>query len=76
MWCPRPGAIEILPVNPNNIYVPYYDPMVVYYRTRVPASLIGGAITFGPQISVGAAFAPWGWGGTQLRLGRSQHHHQ
>jgi hypothetical protein len=57
-----PGAIEIVPVNPGAIFVPYYDPTVVYYRPR-PGFFIGGAITFGPQIFVGAAFAPWGWGG-------------
>lgn len=65
---PTPGAIEILPVNPYDIYVPYYDPTVVYYRPR-PGFFIGGAITFGPQISIGAAFAPWGWGGISFAWG-------
>ena len=27
-----PGDIEILPVNPQTIYVPYYDPNIVYFR--------------------------------------------
>jgi hypothetical protein len=59
---PTPGAIEILPVDPGAIFVPYYDPLVVFYRPRA-GFFIGGAITFGPRIYIGAAFAPWGWGG-------------
>lgn len=50
------GYIEILPVDPGLIYVPYYDPLVVFSR---PA--FAGAIHFGPGITIGAAFAPWGW---------------
>jgi hypothetical protein len=50
------GYIQILPVNPGLIYVPYYDPLVVFSR---PA--IAGAIRFGPGITIGGAFAPWGW---------------
>ncbi len=56
-----PGDIEILPVNPLAIYVPYYDPDIVFFRPR-PGFFIGGAITFGPGIFVNA-FVPWGWGG-------------
>ncbi len=59
-----PGDIEILPANPNVIYVPYYDPNVVYFRPR-PGFFIGGAISFGPSIFVGA-FLPWGWGGVSF----------
>lgn len=54
------GYIEIVPVNPAFIPVPVYDPGIVYYRPR-PGFFVGGAITFG-GISLGAAFAPWGWG--------------
>jgi hypothetical protein len=50
------GYIQILPVDPALIYVPQYDPLVVFTR---PA--IAGAIRFGPGITIGAAFAPWGW---------------
>jgi len=57
-----PGDIEILPVTPGYYYVPYYDPYVVFARPR-PGFFVGGAIRFGPGISIGAAFAPWGWGG-------------
>jgi hypothetical protein len=56
------GCIEILPVEPGLIYVPEYDPILVFGR---PARglVIGGAIRFGPGITIGAAFAPWGWAG-------------
>ena len=56
-----PGAIEILPVTPGYIYVPAYNPLVVYAPPR-PGFFVGGAIGFGPGIVIGAAFAPWGWG--------------
>ena len=55
-----PGDIEIVPVDPAFVYVPYYDPYVVFARPR-PGFFIGGAITFGPRIGIGV-FAPWGWG--------------
>lgn len=55
-----PGDIEILPIDPGFVYVPYYNPYVVFARPR-PGFFVGGAITFGPRIVVGA-FAPWGWG--------------
>jgi hypothetical protein len=60
-----PGDIEILPVNPAYVYVPYYDPNVVFFRPRA-GFFAGGAITFGPAITIGAAFAPWGWGATSF----------
>jgi hypothetical protein len=59
-----PGDIEILPVDPGYIYVPYYDPYIVYSRPR-PGFFVGGAISFGPRIGIGV-FAPWGWGGISL----------
>jgi hypothetical protein len=53
--------IEIVPVRPGYYAVPAYDPAVVYYRPR-PGFRVAGAISFGPGITLGAAFAPWGWG--------------
>jgi len=53
--------IEILPVNPAFICVPYYNPAVVFYRPR-PGFFVGGAISFGYGVTIGAAFRPWGWG--------------
>jgi hypothetical protein len=55
-----PGDIVILPAQPGYYYVPVYDPYVVYARPR-PGFFVGGAIHFGPAITVGA-FAPLGWG--------------
>jgi hypothetical protein len=57
-----PGNIQILPFTPGLYYVPYYDPAIVFYRPRA-GFFVGGAIRFGGGISIGAAFAPWGWGG-------------
>jgi hypothetical protein len=54
------GYIQILPVNPNVIYVPTYDPYVVFVPPR-PGYAIAGAIHFGPAITIGAAFGGWGW---------------
>jgi hypothetical protein len=53
--------IQILPVNPAYVYVPYYNPAVVYYRPQ-PGFAVGIGIRFGPAIVVGPAFRPWGWG--------------
>ena len=64
---PGPGDIEILPVDPNLLYVPYYDPAVVFYRPR-PGFFVGGAISFGPRIFIGS-FLPWGWGGISFGWG-------
>ena len=57
-----PGYIVIQPVNPGAYYVPFYDPQIVYRRPR-PGFFLGGAIRFGPAISIGASFAPFGWAG-------------
>jgi hypothetical protein len=60
---PAPGEIQIVPVNPALYYVPVYDPYVVYVRPR-PGFYVGSAIRFGPAVTIGAYFSPWGWGGT------------
>lgn len=52
--------IEILPVNPAYVYVPFYDPLVVFGPPR-PGIFIGGVVRFGPAIVVGAPFFAWGW---------------
>lgn len=54
------GYVEILPVNPAYIYVPTYDPLIVF-GPPAPGFFIGGAIRFGPAIVIGAGFYPWGW---------------
>lgn len=55
-----PDQIEILPTNPAYIYVPTYDPFVVFGPPRT-GFFVGGAIHFGPAIVLGVGFAPWGW---------------
>ncbi len=52
--------IEILPVNPAYVYVPAYDPAIIFARPR-PGFVFAGSIRFGPAIVVGPAFHPWGW---------------
>jgi hypothetical protein len=57
----RDDYVEILPVNPAYIYVPSYNPGVVFAAPR-PGFAVGVGVRFGPAIVVGGAFAPWGWG--------------
>jgi hypothetical protein len=54
------GYVEVLPVNPAYIYVPAYDPSIVY-GPPAPGFFVGGAIRFGPGIVIGAGFYPFGW---------------
>lgn len=54
------GELEILPTNPAYIYVPTYDPYVVFGPPR-PGFFVGGAIRFGPAVVIGAPFFAWGW---------------
>jgi hypothetical protein len=65
-----PGPyITIMPVTPAFICVPVYDPLVVF-AAPVPGFFVGGAIRFGFGVSIGFAFAPWGWGTTRFDWGR------
>jgi hypothetical protein len=52
--------VEILPVNPAFIVVPYYEPAVVFARPR-PGFRVATAIVFS-SVRLGPAWAPWGWG--------------
>src|ERR1700693_3408185 len=54
------GYVEILPVNPAYIYVPYYDPFVVF-GPPAPGFFVGGAIRWGPAVIITAGFFPFGW---------------
>ena len=58
--------VQIVPVNPAYVYVPFYDPAIVYMRPR-PGFAYG--IRFGPAVVVGGAFAPWGWGSVGFAWG-------
>ena len=66
-------AIVIEPVEPQVVYVPVYDPTVVYgpwwYPAYPPypyyplgAVIVGGIVSFGIGIALGAAWG-WAWGG-------------
>jgi len=55
--------VEILPVDPGYIVVPYYDPYIVF-GPPPPAFVITGGIGFGFGVRIGTWFGPWGWGST------------
>jgi len=57
--------IEIVPVNPDYIVVPYYDPLIVFAPPR-HGIVIGTAIRFGFGVTLGAAFNLWGWHATHF----------
>src|SRR6202041_3180894 len=56
---------EIQPANPQVVYVPEYDPTVVYVSP--PGGVVASSfISFGVGIGIGALLVnnhPWGWGG-------------
>lgn len=56
----------IQPVNEKVVYVPQYDPTVVYVGPSTGAIVATSLITFGLGIGIGALLysnSPWGWGG-------------
>jgi hypothetical protein len=57
--------ITILPADPAFVYVPYYDPAVVFIAPR-PGFAIATAVNFGFGFNIGVAFQPWGWGAVRL----------
>jgi hypothetical protein len=57
--------VEIQPVDPGYIVVPYYDPYVVF-RPPAPGFVVRGAIGFGFGVRIGTWFGPWGWGATNF----------
>jgi uncharacterized protein DUF3300 len=57
--------ITIAPVNPAVLYVPFYDPLIVFARPRA-GFVVGRGITFSFGIALGPAFSPWGWGGNRI----------
>lgn len=56
------GYVEIQPFNPYLYYVPIYDPFVVFAAPR-PGFFLGGAIRFGPAVTLGVSFGRFGWFG-------------
>jgi len=57
--------IEIRPYNPSVIYVPYYDPLIVYAPPR-RGFFVGSGIGWGIHISIGSYYRPWGWGASRF----------
>jgi hypothetical protein len=62
------GYLEIQPVNPALYYVPVYSPSVVFFAPR-PGFFIGGAVRFGPVVTIGPAFGVFGWYGAGFGWG-------
>lgn len=60
--------IEIVPVNPAFVVVPYYSPAVVFVAPR-RGFVATSAIHYGFGVSLGTSFAPWGWGSTRFVWG-------
>jgi hypothetical protein len=57
--------VEIAPVNPAFVVVPYYDPAIVFLPPR-RGVVLTGAIRFGYGVRLGPWFEPWGWGATSF----------
>jgi hypothetical protein len=62
------GYLEIQPVNPAYLYVPVYNPGVVFFAPR-PGFFVGGAVVFGPRIFLSPGFATFGWFGAGFGWG-------
>jgi len=60
--------ITIDPVDAAYVYVPAYDPLIVFGPPR-PGFFVGGGIGWGFGINLGIAFRPWGWGFTRFDWG-------
>ena len=62
------GSIQIVPANPQVIYVPVYDPQVVYVVP--PPGVVRPRITFGPALPVGVWFTnDFDWRGGYVVMG-------
>ena len=57
--------VEILPVSPAFVVVPYYDPLIVFAPPR-PGYRPLVAIRYGYSVPIGVYFQPWGWGGNRI----------
>jgi hypothetical protein len=60
--------ITIDPVDPAYVWVPAYDPSIVFFAPH-PGFFVGGAIGWGFGINIGVWFRPWGWGWSSFDWG-------
>lgn len=77
-------TIIIQPTNPEIIYVPVYNPRVVYVAPRPGTVIVAGAIGFGVGVMVGSCFhshyhchwhggyVGWGWGHSHYHGGKNK----
>jgi hypothetical protein len=77
----QPGDIVIEPANPAVVYVPYYDPWVMYgfrpyYAWYAPPPPVGWRVGLGFGFGVGVAVGAWGgfgWGWGHWGFGWGAH---
>jgi Protein of unknown function (DUF3300) len=62
-----PGAIAILPLRTGFMYVPVYDPAVVFVAPVGPVAL--GAVVWGPPLFIAPGFMRFGWEGAGFGWG-------
>jgi hypothetical protein len=63
------SGIQIVPANPQVIYVPVYDPQVVF-GPPPPGVVVNAGITFGPAFPVGVWLTnDFNWGGGYVVVG-------
>jgi hypothetical protein len=65
-----PDDIEILPAEPSYVYVPVYNPVVVFGGRRTGVSV---GISWGSPVFVGGPFVRRDWGGAEERTPAKQY---
>jgi hypothetical protein len=55
------GFVSIVPVRPAYVFVPVYNPAVVFVRPAGP--VVVGAVVFGPPLFIAPGFVRYGWAG-------------
>jgi hypothetical protein len=63
--------VTIVPVNPEFVVVPAYDPLIVFAAPR-PGFVLSAGIGFGFGVAIGAWFRPWGWGTSRFYWDRHE----
>jgi hypothetical protein len=65
--------IEIQPDNPGFLYVPYYDPSVVFAPRGSGGLFARDGISFSAGVPITGTFAVWGWGSGGPRFAWNTH---